>query len=332
MRLITFNNGNGAAPDRLGALVEQDMRIVDFAAADNHHSLQSMLALMDAGDAGLDRARGIVAGVGGSTPDAAVLSRDTVRLMAPLPIPRSLRDSLLFEAHYKRAFEQIYRRIAADEPDPDAAYAAYKKAGKCGPPPHWYDRPTFRLCNHLAVVGPDTEIRWPSISKEMDFELELGCVIGGTGHDISPERAGEYIFGYTILNDFSARDVQRHNIQTGQGGGAASKDFDTGYALGPCIVTIDEIGDPYALTMLARVNGEEWSRGHSGTMYHRFEDLIAAISIDTTLYPGEVIGSGTVGGGCGLELDRFLEEGDTVELEIEKIGVLSNQIRHPKSG
>ena len=332
MRLVTFSDSNAATPGRLGALVEQDKRIVDFATADDHSSLRSMLALIEAGDAGLDRARGVVAGIGGSTPDAAVLLRDTVRLLAPLPVPRSLRDSLLFETHYKRAFEQIYRRIAADAPDPDAAYADYEKAGKCGPPPHWYDRPTFRLCNHLAVVGPDAEIRWPSISTEMDYELELGCVIGSTGRDISPERAGDHIFGYTILNDFSARDVQRHNIQTGQGGGAASKDFDTGYALGPCIVTADEIGDPYALTMLARVNGEEWSRGNSGTMYHRFEDLIAAISIDTTIYPGEVIGSGTVGGGCGLEQDRFLEDGDTVELEIEKIGALSNQIRQPGAG
>lgn len=327
MRLVTFSTSNDATLHRLGALVEQDRRIVDFAAADDHPSLRSMLALMDAGDAGLDRAHVVVAGVGGSTPDEAVLSRESVRLMAPLPVPRSLRDSLLFETHYKRAFEQIYRRIAADAADPDAAYAEYERAGKCGPPPHWYDQPTFRLCNHLAVVGPDTDIRWPSISTEMDYELELGCVIGRTGLDISPDRAGDHIFGYTILNDFSARDVQRHTIQTGRGGGGASKDFDTGYALGPCIVTADEIGDPYALTMLARVNGEEWSRGNSGTMYHRLEDLIAAISIDTTLYPGEVIGSGTVGGGCGLEQDRFLEDGDTVELEIEKIGTLSNQIR-----
>jgi 2-keto-4-pentenoate hydratase/2-oxohepta-3-ene-1,7-dioic acid hydratase in catechol pathway len=123
----------------------------------------------------------------------------------------------------------------------------------------------------------------------------------------------------------SARDAQATEME-GQLGPAKGKDFDTGNVLGPWLVTADEIGDPYDLTMVARVNGEEWSRGHSGTMHHRFEDIIAFVSRSETLHPGEILGSGTVGGGCGLELGRFLDPGDVVELEVERIGVLRNRI------
>lgn len=107
------------------------------------------------------------------------------------------------------------------------------------------------------------------------------------------------------------------------------KDFDTGYALGLCIVTADEIGDAYSFTMVSRINGEAWSRGNSGTMYLSLESLIAAISIDTTVYPGDVIGSGNVGGGYGLKLGHFLKDGNLIELEIEKIGVLRNRLVGP---
>ena len=112
----------------------------------------------------------------------------------------------------------------------------------------------------------------------------------------------------------------------GQLGPAKGKDFDTGNAMGPCIVTADEMPNPYDLTMIARVNGEEWGRGNSGTMHWKFEDLIAFISRSETLYPGEFLGSGTIGNGCGLEAQRFLKPGDEVELEIEGIGVLRNRI------
>ena len=112
----------------------------------------------------------------------------------------------------------------------------------------------------------------------------------------------------------------------GRLGPAKGKDFDTGNALGPYLVTPDEVPDPYALTMTARVNGEEWSRGTTADMHHRWEDVIVHLSRDETLYPGEVVGSGTVGGGCGLELDRYLKAGDVVELEVEGIGALRNRV------
>jgi 2-keto-4-pentenoate hydratase/2-oxohepta-3-ene-1,7-dioic acid hydratase in catechol pathway len=135
----------------------------------------------------------------------------------------------------------------------------------------------------------------------------------------------EHILGFTIFNDFSARDAQYIEM-AGQLGPAKGKDFDTGNALGPWIVTTDEIGDPCNLKMDARINGERWGGGSSGEMHHRWPAILAHISASETLYAGEVIGSGTVGTGCGLELGRQLKHGDVVELEIERIGVLRNRV------
>ena len=167
---------------------------------------------------------------------------------------------------------------------------------------------------------------WPNYSQLMDFELELACVIGRGGRDIRKSEAREHIFGYTIFNDFSARDAQNTEM-LGMLGPAKGKDFDRANAIGPVIVTADEIADPYALTMSARINGEALCSGSSSTMHWRFEDFIAHISACETLHPGEMLGSGTVGWGCGMEHLRFLEDGDVVELEIEGIGILRNRVR-----
>ena len=158
----------------------------------------------------------------------------------------------------------------------------------------------------------------------MDYELEIGMVLGRTGVKISREQAGEYIFGYTIFNDLSARDTQLLEME-GQLGPTQGKDFDGGNVFGPCIVTADEFS-PDDARMTVRVNGEVRSEGRSGDMMYSFEDLIAYISRDETLYAGEILGSGTVGGGCGLEAGKLLESGDVVELEIEGIGSLRNRI------
>jgi 2-keto-4-pentenoate hydratase/2-oxohepta-3-ene-1,7-dioic acid hydratase in catechol pathway len=135
----------------------------------------------------------------------------------------------------------------------------------------------------------------------------------------------KHVFGYTIFNDMSARDAQALEME-GRLGPAKGKDFDTGNPMGPCLVTADEIPDPYNLTMIARVNGEEWGRESSSTMYWKFEDLISYISRSETLYPGEFLGSGTVGNGCGLEHMRFIKPGDVIGLEVERIGVLRNRV------
>jgi 2-keto-4-pentenoate hydratase/2-oxohepta-3-ene-1,7-dioic acid hydratase in catechol pathway len=158
----------------------------------------------------------------------------------------------------------------------------------------------------------------------VDFELELGAVIGASGKDIASAAAAAFIFGYTVCNDFSARDAQAIEMQAPLGP-AKGKDFDGGLAMGPCVVTVDEFHLCTA-AMIARVNGEEWSRGCAGDMHHTFEDMIAYVSQCETLHPGEIFLSGCVGGGSGMELGRYPQRGDLIELEIEGIGVLGNRV------
>jgi 2-keto-4-pentenoate hydratase/2-oxohepta-3-ene-1,7-dioic acid hydratase in catechol pathway len=235
---------------------------------------------------------------------------DGVRLAAPLPEPPQIRDFLCFEEHLKNSFAQA-AKLTGEEHEI---------------PPVWYQQPIYYKANRFSVSGPEADVLWPSYSQVMDYELELACVIGRGGRDIAREDAAAHVFGFTIFNDASARDAQLIEM-TGQLGPAKGKDFDTGNVFGPWIVTAEELGDPYALEMVARVNGEEWSRGNSASMHHRFEDLIAFVSNSETLHPGEILGSGTVGSGCGLEHGRFLDDGDVVELEVQGIGVLRNRFR-----
>ena len=203
--------------------------------------------------------------------------------------------------------------------------ADMERQGILAIPRAWYERPIFYHPNRLTVIGHDEDVLWPDYSALMDFELEFGAYVGKAGRDISPETADDHIFGYTIFNDFSARDEQTKDMP-GQLGPGKGKDFDGGNAMGPCLVTADELPDPYDLTMVVRVNGEEWGRGHSSEMRWRFADCIAHVSRSETLHPGEFLGSGTVGNGCGLEHMRFLKSGDVVELEVEGIGILRNRV------
>jgi 2-keto-4-pentenoate hydratase/2-oxohepta-3-ene-1,7-dioic acid hydratase in catechol pathway len=225
-------------------------------------------------------------------------------------VPPQVRDCLVFEQHLVNAqaqWEKMTGKPAAGVPDV------------------WYQRPTWYKCNRFSFVGHEAEVVWPPYAELMDFECELACVIGRRGANIPENEARHHSFGLTIFNDFSARDVQVVERPLGMGP-MKGKDFDTGNVLGPWIVTLDEIGDPQALNMEARVNGERWGGGNSRAMHHTFNDILAFISQSETLHPGEVIASGTVPTGCGLELGRFLQSGDVVELEIEKIGVLRNRI------
>jgi len=175
-----------------------------------------------------------------------------------------------------------------------------------------------------TVIGPDVEVPWPTYTDRLDHELELAAVIGRRARDVRAADAGTCIFGYTIWNDLSARDVQRRETPIGLGPGKA-KDWDGSNVLGPCLVTADEF-DASDARMAVRVNGEVWGESSTAAMHHSFGDMIAYASQGQTLYPGEVIGSGTAAGGSGLELDRWLAPGDIVELEIEGIGVLRNTI------
>ena len=227
-----------------------------------------------------------------------------VALKAPLPRPTSIRDFYAFEAHVKKGFEK------RGEPMP----------------PEWYEMPVYYKSGHWSILGPDEDVRWPSFTKQFDYELELALVIGKKGRNIQEEHARDYIAGFTVMNDFSARDMQRKEMKV-RLGPAKGKDLAT--AFGPVLVTADEIGDPYNLRMTAKINGELWSEGNSESIYHKFEKMIAFASMDETLYHGDIIGSGTVGTGCGLELDRWVKPGDVMELEIEKIGILRNRVVAP---
>lgn len=245
--------------------------------------------------------------VSGPCGETILYSAADVQLMAPLPNPSSLRDFIAFEAH-----------IAA---------TSMKRGQPI--PPEWYKAPVYYKGNHRTIIGPDEPLSWPLDTTKLDYELELACVIGRQGKNISERQAENYIAGYTIMNDFSARDIQFQEMAC-RLGPAKGKDFAT--ALGPCLVTPDEIADLGALTMIARVNGEEWSRGRFGTIHWSFPQMIAHVSRGETIYPGDVFGSGTVGGGCGLEMDRYLKPGDVVELEIQPIGVLKTQVVNAAEG
>ena len=324
MRLVTFSAG-GDPTFRLGALTGAD-RVLDLRQAaalcgGAQDAFLSMRTLIEAGPRGLDRARALL----DQPPPDALRAAAAVALHAPLPRPAQLRDFLSFEQHLRQAFEASIRLRAARADDPARAEASLRASGRFEVPEIWYRQPVYYKGNRFSISGPGDTIVWPAYSEVMDYELELAAVIGTGGRDISRQAALDHVFGFTVFNDFSARDAQTLEMQ-GMLGPAKGKDFDGANAFGPCITTLDDIGDPYDLAMIARVNGEQRSRGSSGTMHWKFEDMIAHASRSETLYPGEVIGSGTVGDGCGLELGRFLRDGDVVELEIERIGVLRNRV------
>lgn len=322
MRLVTFA---ASGRQRLGALIDGDRRIVDFAAAlgDGNPHFHTMLALIEGGAPALDRAREIVAAAQKSGRGA--IEAKSVKLLAPLPTPPQMRDFLCFEKHLIQAFTQILRIRAASAPDPEQALRELEKQGAFKPPKVWYERPSFYKPSRFAVCGTEQEVTWPAYSKTIDYELEFACVIGTPGRDIPKEKAREHIFGYTIFNDLSARDEQTLEMASNLGPGKG-KDFDNSNPVGPCIVTADEIPDPYALEMIVRVNGEERGRGNSREMHWKYEDCIAFVSRGETVRAGEMFCSGTVGNGSGLETGRYVEPGEVVELEVERIGVLRNRI------
>jgi len=318
VRLVTFEAGVG---ERLGALIAGD-RVLDLAAAGDRLGIAvpvTMQALIEADAPGLDAARRIAE----IAPDEAIAPLAAVHLLAPLPRPVRLRDCCLFLEHMEVALDKLGRRALADAPDLETALAEAKAQGRYALVPAFKDQVIYYNADHVNVVGTGVDIVWPAYSDWMDFELEWACVIGRPGRDIARADASDHIFGYTIFNDWSARDAQLSFMAANLGPGEG-KDFANG--IGPCIATPDEFADPYALEMTAHVNGERWSRGSTASMHHRFEDAIVQFSRSRTLSPGEILGSGTVLGGCGFELDRSLADGDLVELHIEGIGTLGNRV------
>jgi len=236
---------------------------------------------------------------------------ENVRIRSPIPRPPSIRDFYAFEDHVKAARARRGLQMPAE----------------------WYEFPAFYYSNPNAVYGPDEEVAAPSYTKALDFELEVACVIAKAGRDISESDAASYIAGYTIMNDWSARDVQEKEMKIGLGP-AKAKDFAT--SLGPWLVTPDELQDRqvapgvFRLAMTAKVNGKLLSKGEMNKMHWTFPQMIARASQSVNLQPGDIFGSGTVGTGSILELGpevhRWLLPGDVVELEVERLGVLRNRI------
>ncbi len=323
MRLVTYEIDTPLGPvRRTGALGPED-EVVDLmharawalASGGNPVPLTvaprevptDMLELLRLGPEAIERARDAVARVLDEGVEAAGdrplrFDRRAVRLLAPLPRPNSLRDFMAAEAHVKEMFKEV--------------------------PAEWFNLPVHWRCNVDAVVGPEVEIPWPSFTEQLDYELEVCAVLGTGGHRIPASSAEQHIMGYTIFNDWSARDIQFREMSVGIGPGVA-KDFAS--SLGPCIATPDEFDRDGAL-LEARIDGEVWSSGHLGAMRFSFEDMIEWLTLEQTLHPGDLLGSGTVGGGCGYELDRRIAPGCTVELSAEGIGVLRNTVSERPAG
>ena len=235
-------------------------------------------------------------------------------LRTPVPDPPTIRDFYAFEQHVKAARARRNAEMI----------------------PEWYEIPVFYFSNTAALFGTDERVPYPAASQEVDFELEMACVIGQEGSDIAAEDAPAYIAGYMVMNDWSARDLQRQEMKMNLGP-AKGKDFAT--SLGPWLVTPDELEDRrtgsgaeerYDLAMTGRINGDQLTSDNFKTIYFTFPQMIARASQHVRLRPGDILGSGTCGTGCILELGterhRWLRPGDVVEMEIERLGVLRNTL------
>jgi 2-keto-4-pentenoate hydratase/2-oxohepta-3-ene-1,7-dioic acid hydratase in catechol pathway len=243
-----------------------------------------------------------------------VFPMGSIRLLAPVPTPPSVRDFYAFEQHVKTA-----RQRRGLEMDPD-----------------WYELPVFYFSNPAAISGPSDEVAVPPGTEQLDFELEVAAIIGREGSNLRPEEAESHIAGFCVMNDWSARDLQRREMKLSLGP-VKGKDFAT--TLGPWMVTPDEL-EPFRkerafdLTMTAHVNGKEYSRASLMDIYWSFGEMVAYASRGTRVVPGDVIGSGTCGTGCILELSLvhgeeafpWLKPGDEVALEVEHLGAISNRI------
>lgn len=230
---------------------------------------------------------------------APVVPHDAARLLAPSR-PRRMRDYLTYRQHASGAGVEVSPAFAA--------------------------MPICYQCNVDTVIGPEDTIPWPAYTNQLDYELEIGFFVGPGGRDLSPEQAESHIAGVTLFNDVSARDIQFFEMSMSIG---PSKGKDFCNVLGPVVVTPDEL-DEHAIELSARVNGETWSHGTSANRQFSFAEVLAWASYGEDVYPGEFLAVGTVGGGCGVELDKWLSPGDTVELEASGIGVLRNKIGQPQ--
>jgi 2-keto-4-pentenoate hydratase/2-oxohepta-3-ene-1,7-dioic acid hydratase in catechol pathway len=300
MRWVTFRRGADGV-DRTGLVVDSDVHALPAG--------ETLLGLF-----GDDGERLGAAGDRARRDPADVFSLDDVVLRAPVPLPPTVRDFYAFEQHVKTA-----RQRRGLEMDPD-----------------WYELPIFYFSNPYAVNGDGEDVAVPPGAEELDFELEVAAIIGRGGADLNPLQGEQSIAGFCILNDWSARDIQRREMKLSMGP-VKGKDFAT--SLGPMLVTPDELTDArsgraYDLTMSATVNGREYSRASLAEIHWSFGEMISYASRGTRVGSGDVIGSGTCGTGCILELALvhggeaypWLKPGDEVVLSVDRLGSLRNRI------
>jgi 2-keto-4-pentenoate hydratase/2-oxohepta-3-ene-1,7-dioic acid hydratase in catechol pathway len=236
-----------------------------------------------------------------------LLDANDLTLDTPLDEIAMYRDFYAHEKHVKKGFEKRKESV----------------------PEAWYEIPAYYKGGNTGFIGDGDIIPWPYYSKQLDYELELGVVIGRDGKNVKAKDIKKHIFGFTILNDISARDIQRKEMSI-RLGPAKGKDWCS--VMGPVIVTFDEFNyEEPNLLMTAAVNGTEWSRGYSGDSHYTWGQMIEHMSMEEWIRATDFIGSGTVGTGCGLELDRWIQPGDLLELSIDKIGTLKNIVGTPNS-
>jgi 2-keto-4-pentenoate hydratase/2-oxohepta-3-ene-1,7-dioic acid hydratase in catechol pathway len=317
-----------------GLLVRQstgDPWVSLAAAAERHGSAADVEALgatdllgFLAGDAELEnRAGKVLAAAAG---DAVVTVADP-EAMLPLQ-PRSIRAFMVWDTHYTGSARMMVKRFF---PKPVAAVASVfeRTTGKTFPPlkpkKRFYEVPSFYMANHGAVLADGEPMWWPSHTKWLDFELELACVLARPIADATPEEAKAAIGGWFIMNDWSAREVQvddqRHNPF-----GPVVKAKTFANTIGSDVLTASSMPDWRTATGRVRVDGEQWCEGTTAGAVHDIGDMLAYASAGERLHPGDVISTGTFPGCCGLELDRWITPGQTVELEIDGIGSLANTI------
>ena len=259
--------------------------------------------------------------------------RDTFDPAPMLPFqPRSFRDYSLWEKHMIDAARGIVRRFMPQMRGVLTLYESLtgRPFPKLKPKKMFYQVPVYYMGNHLNVYGEGDTIPWPPYSRALDYELELGVIIARTGRNLTPEEGEAAIGGFVVLNDFSARDMQAREFAEGVFGPVVkAKNFAN--ALGPDVVTADEVLPRFeALRGTVRVNGEVWGQGTTAHPTHGLGDMVAYASWGETLYPGELLGTGTFPGCSGVEVGRWLRPGDEVELDIEGIGRLRNRIGEPE--
>lgn len=302
MKLLTFDPGTGP---RCGVLRDDD--VVDVSSLIGGQTLPDVRALLELDDSPINRVRDALA----HNVTAPRVPLSDVTLRSPILQPPTVRDFIVYEEHAS-------------------------SQGTREPAEVWYRMPVFYFSNPLCIYGPDAQIPFPSASQQFDYELEIGCVIGREGTNVSEAEALNYVAGFTLFNDWSSRDLQADEMTFGLG---PAKGKDTASSIGPWLVTTDEM-EPFLkdgrlhLRCEVKVNGDTWlTDGAAQDSYYTFGDMIERASRDSRIVPGDVIGSGTVGGGSireairkGYEKARFLEPGDVVEHSVEGLGVLRGTI------